>query len=99
MNTAMNMKDGGMSNLRPVKSVESLISTPSYGSHFMSGGNGYLENTLEVDESVLEVEEAPRSTSGPATPVSDTYNQFHSSAGAEEPLSTAHSENSKTHNR
>jgi len=108
MNTAMNLKDGtvpGFGNkLRPVRSEESLISSP-YGTPLGGQTTRALENTLEVDESG-DGDEIQHSTSSPASPVSDayslTFNHSHQTdllPDASEPQQLPNVDNAKTHNR
>lgn len=108
MNTATNVKDGtvpGFGNkLRPVRSEESLVSSP-YDIPLGLCNSRALENTLEVDESG-EADEVQQSTSSPASPVSEAYSlafihnyQRDVLPDLSDQLQNHQLENSKTHNR
>lgn len=90
------MQSNWVGRLRPVKSVESLISSPMY----TTTANGSNEGGNHIDhESILEDAESSLSKSSPATPVlTDVDVLFH--AAPVPPCETARPlQNPKTHNR
>jgi len=88
--------------LRPVKSVESLVSSPMYITSGASNGTGEHSDHHTLDrESVLEEVESNLSKSSPATPVmTDVDVMFHAAAHHEPPTDSGRGiQNPKTHNR
>lgn len=88
--------------LRPVKSVESLVSSPMYITSGASNGTGEHSDHHTLDhESVLEDVESNLSKSSPATPVmTDVDVLFHAAPHHEPPTDSGRGiQNPKTHNR
>jgi len=91
------MQTNWTGRLRPVKSVESLVSPPLFIADNLStarNGTGSVEN-LNDSKVLKDMEEVEKSKSSPVSPVTDVHVDFH----PQPPSSPGFSSISKTHNR
>jgi len=102
------MQTNWAGRLRPVKSVESLVSSPLYNNHTNTNGNSDISSPAgkcdrDLDSaSVMEEMESSLSKSSPATPttaLTDVHVMFHNPPQSTLTNGNDPRMNPKTHNR